>query len=757
MSSRRKTLLGNELPQFEEVAEVDDVAEKRRRLSIHQNDGSASLQRKNRIIQENGDLQKSTLNGSTRQASVVQQPKPSNEQLSCLYNNCVKLLNENKINAKNAFQLKLIDYMSDIVLNKEISGGVTNFQVVGCTIDVGTKIYAARVDALHQNTYQMLDGIRRTGNGDEMNQTGVNEGENDFDNGNDENNNGEDDQQNKKNKAKKKRMKKSSQIVENLESITAKIRDDFQDEDLYFSKVSTCIESEGIGGMLFNKLHFKDDTYEIVINKEEKIYSTRDQPVESIELSMKDFVQYHKAKNLDFKAPKLCSDFSNFRYIGWNLEKEDEISKLVQSMITAENENLEAHRFDANNRNALNLSDNAAIDHYDDEYLNNDVDVDPDIENLNGPDFNTTENNRGTSIHQSGMEVFDKIDDIRSLNSLNSIADLTTLISNSPSDYSYFNFEKLKLHDLPRHLKRMALQIQNNKTSDSQSTTSNSKLVKSGTVRSKKEAPKLDFSIFTDLSKNFKITKKCIYLCDRTLEKRSEKALWFETERQYDFNSKNMFKAYRKLTMAKIYTDVDQVDNLLGNDDIEIGKCRKGTVADDDDGHPGGIDDDFEMPCTAQTNEPFFSQNGHEFVQTQAVDVGMDLQQQEMGTLPVFDADNLIQAPLQVNALNIEYAKTSKNIDVRRLKQVIWSLLLATDEKENNDESISAEKSKQTYNIKASLKDIYHQLKPPYITQKVYDDLSICIVFQMLLFLANEHNLLLKNDPIGSDVIITNY
>lgn len=79
--------------------------------------------------------------------------------------------------------------MSDIVLNKEISGGVTNFQVifvhyriiirlvitvfkkkvVGCTIDVGTKIYAARVDALHQNTYQMLSGLGHTNNeaGDE--------------------------------------------------------------------------------------------------------------------------------------------------------------------------------------------------------------------------------------------------------------------------------------------------------------------------------------------------------------------------------------------------------------------------------------------------------------------------------------------------------------------------------------------------------------------------------------------------------------
>ena len=34
-----------------------------------------------------------------------------------------------KINTKNAFQLKLIDYMGDIVLNQEIGGGTTNFQV----------------------------------------------------------------------------------------------------------------------------------------------------------------------------------------------------------------------------------------------------------------------------------------------------------------------------------------------------------------------------------------------------------------------------------------------------------------------------------------------------------------------------------------------------------------------------------------------------------------------------------------------------
>ena len=41
---------------------------------------------------------------------------------------------------------------------------------------------------------------------------------------------GEDaDQQNKKSRAKKRRMKKSSQIAENLDTITSKLRDDFVD------------------------------------------------------------------------------------------------------------------------------------------------------------------------------------------------------------------------------------------------------------------------------------------------------------------------------------------------------------------------------------------------------------------------------------------------------------------------------------------------------------------------------------------------
>lgn len=41
--------------------------------------------------------------------------------------------------------------------------------------------------------------------------------------------------------------------------------------------------------------------------------------------------------------------------------------------------------------------------------------------------------------------------------------------------------------------------------------------------------------------------------------------------------------------------------------------------------------------------------------------------------------------------------------------------------------------------VNSSLKAIYMKLRPPLISQRVYEDLSVCIVFQILLFLANEH------------------
>ena len=211
-------------------------------------------------------------------------------------------------------------------------------------------------------------------------------------------------------------------------------------------------------------------------------------------------------------------------------------------------EDLEAHRFDANNLQTSHL--NMSIS-------NNMMGIDVDTDDFNevGTDFDTESLDSGSEMNrlalqpQSGLTASDLIDDIRS-RSMHSVAELTTLISQSPSDYSYFDLGKLKLHDLPKHLKLIANRLVNEKK-DSEfdagmGSGSVTPQIKTATVRNRKEIPKLDFGIVIDRSKFFKITKKAIFLGDKTLEKRSEKPFRIENERQIDFNGKELFQPYFK-------------------------------------------------------------------------------------------------------------------------------------------------------------------------------------------------------------------
>uniref|UniRef100_A0A667YWD8 Condensin complex subunit 2 n=1 Tax=Myripristis murdjan TaxID=586833 RepID=A0A667YWD8_9TELE len=84
-------------------------------------------------------------------------PKLSNAQISEHYSTCIKLSTENKITTKNAFGLHLIDYMADILKQKDSE--LTNFKVAAGTLDASTKIYAVRVDAVHADAYRVLGGL----------------------------------------------------------------------------------------------------------------------------------------------------------------------------------------------------------------------------------------------------------------------------------------------------------------------------------------------------------------------------------------------------------------------------------------------------------------------------------------------------------------------------------------------------------------------------------------------------------------------
>lgn len=85
-----------------------------------------------------------------------------------------------KINAKNAWNLRLLDYIDNVLdaedtTNKKkaqasgssksgdaLEQSICNFQLASNTLDTSVKIYACRVDAVHTDAYKVLGGLNRT-------------------------------------------------------------------------------------------------------------------------------------------------------------------------------------------------------------------------------------------------------------------------------------------------------------------------------------------------------------------------------------------------------------------------------------------------------------------------------------------------------------------------------------------------------------------------------------------------------------------
>lgn len=569
--------------------------------------------------------------------------------------------------------------MSDIVLNEQITGRDTNFQVVGCTIDAGSKIYAARVDALHQNTYQMLSGLgNHNQDGSVNDDNNNNNSQNGADNGNDNDEN-EGDDNNKKKEKKKRRAKKSTQIVENLDQITSKLNEDFvNDDDIYFSRISTSIEQEAIGGLLMNKLNPENDLLNLLINKDDVYFNIQQEhKIQDQIFSIKSFSEI--ASKFDVHNLKCCEDLTKFTFLGWNLDANDEITRLCENL----NEDLEKDRFNEDS-NIIDLHENERQQQMELENLNNslhldigdidndDMGIDIGMENYPAPISNSSI----SAVPNAGI-----LDDVRASKS---IANMTTLLQHTSqlhSEYSYFNFDKLKLHDLPKHLKAFAVKVSNlaqeNETDQQQQMQSTQMK-----DRRKKEAQKIDMQKLSDHSKFLKVTKKAIFLSNRVIENRFEKTFNLESERELDYDARQLFQPYYKKINAKLFSEdaIEEVGNLLvdnnnnnqtlvANEGIHDGDLLAGNNEDDDYGMGH---DNFDIPGTSEPPQ-FFTQNGvHEF--NLATQMPNTQQSNDVGTM-VFDGDNLVQAPEQVNALHIAYAKKAKNIDPKMLKREIWNLL----------------------------------------------------------------------------------
>jgi len=89
----------------------------------------------------------------------------NSQQLVSLYQGCINLSAENKIDKKNTWSLNLLDYMDDFLTSDAIKGqdadDTTHFQTGSSILDAGIKIYSSRVDAVHAEAFKVLGNLTR--------------------------------------------------------------------------------------------------------------------------------------------------------------------------------------------------------------------------------------------------------------------------------------------------------------------------------------------------------------------------------------------------------------------------------------------------------------------------------------------------------------------------------------------------------------------------------------------------------------------
>jgi condensin complex subunit 2 len=189
-----------------------------------------------------------------------------NEALSDLYSMCINMSTANKITAKNAFSLNLIEHMDDVLrgggssssarTGAKASALATNFQKASCTVEASVKIYCSRVDAVHTETYQVLGGLSRQ---EEKKSTRKKGGDDDSDSDSDDEEDDDDDDDEtrvarKRARAKQRRRAGVSTLESNITALNLKKIDVEFEVDPTFRATSAAFDEGGARGLLLNNL-----------------------------------------------------------------------------------------------------------------------------------------------------------------------------------------------------------------------------------------------------------------------------------------------------------------------------------------------------------------------------------------------------------------------------------------------------------------------------------------------------------------------
>ncbi|XP_032937361.1 condensin complex subunit 2 isoform X2 [Catharus ustulatus] len=607
----------------------------------------------------------------------------SNAQIAEHYSTCIKLSTENKITTKNAFGLHLIDYMTDIL--KQKNSELTNFQVAAGTLDASAKIYAVRVDSVHADTFKVLSHLGKepapakdpdTSQEDSSPGPGA-----------------------ARKEAKPKKKHSFKTIEQNLSNINVSEATRRHEVDPMFQRTAASFDECSTAGIFLtglrcqsfqSRLLFHSDIVPLPSSSESlALPSSHPVPVAGLKALLAPCLEKRR----------ICSSLAGFQFTKWDEETHNEsVSALLEKFRRSE------QVFDPN--------------------------LDPDSDNGEGwapsqlefppdsPDGDRSPEPQENSKRAEGAPFGD-----------GDIGTLSLHVSLNPSEYSYFSPRTLAMWAGPEHWRFRPRQPPPGLEKDSRR-------------RIPRKVFELDFQEDIDFQTHFRKTKASTTLAKSILENQNLRGTTLPAD--FNYEPQNLGQLFLK-PLVKLSRSSDPVGAL----DTEAG------IEDYDYNNPNDTSNfcpALQVPDSDDDPDPDPNSNPAEFPsQLPAPPEAPELFGINGGNVPACGELELIAEPQKIHKINIQYARTAKRMDMRRLKQNMWELLTeqgaAAEEeepKEGTDPEVVGEKA-----LSDLTKDLLHRLPPTMAT-----NLSVPLAFVCLLHLANEKNLRLESTKDLSDIVV---
>ncbi|XP_071774757.1 condensin complex subunit 2 [Centroberyx gerrardi] len=611
-------------------------------------------------------------------------PKLSNAQISEHYSTCIKLSTENKITTKNAFGLHLIDYMADILKQKDSE--LTNFKVAAGTLDASTKIYAVRVDAVHADAYRVLGGLgaeTKPGEAHGPEQEGDVEGSAAGELA--------------AKQPKKKRPPKKT-VEQNLSNINSSESERKCEVDPMFQRMASSFDESSTAGVFLSVLFSEDSRCELLFPSHMTLLQSRapcsPPPPQSVPAS-----PFMGGLQRSQEKSSICPSLQDFSFTSWNPEQT--MNQLLEKMKQGE------HVFDVNAAPEPEPEDDDGQDFG--------QDFDADYEDGQG-DCGDKEYKEGCEASGSG-----KGRDVIPIGE-GDIATMCLQLSSQPREYSYFSPRTMASWAGPGYWQFKPKH----------------KLDHLPDKETRKRKPKktfeIDFSDDVNFDTYFRTTRAATTNSKSALSASNKKTT---LPADFQFPPETLSQLSLKPSSTLCQEGQKRLSGELGEGIGDYDYNNANDTANFCPGLQGGdSDDDVEGFAGSDDTQP-------------SVD-SIPASSQDPEGISTYGEDDLVPEPHRVNKIEINYAKTAKKMDMKRLKNSMWTLLTESPQKSTEEaETVETSEVPGEKAFSQTTKTLLQRL-PSAMAQ----NLSVPLAFVALLHLANEKNLELVKVDDMSDIII---